>query len=265
MWDCRWADDNPNLMVVCEKNKQWVYRGLEPEEPQTSLSYVWAFSDLEVRCVDLDLIYRDPENPEPRAVAAMETGTLKECRQLLQGKQAKEAVALAMRMSHPRLWQLVAEHSLLELDFKTADLAFVKCGDFAGVQFIKHVKTLEGDRLRQAEIAVFLKRYDAAEEFYHAMDRMDLAVEMRMKIGEWFRVEKMVESGLGDDATLQLTRNRIGDYYAERQQWKNVSLLFFPQTLSRRTMPRALFHRNRTRNFVSFRVLCGLSASPCTA
>lgn len=52
--------------------------------------------------------------------------------------------------------------------------------------------------MRQAEVAAFFKKFDEAEEMYVQMDRVDLAVELRMRMGEWFKVEKLVEAGHGE-------------------------------------------------------------------
>lgn len=35
-------------------------------------------------------------------------------------------------------------------------------------------------------------RYDDAEAMYKKIDRKDLAVQMRVKIGDWFRVLQMI-------------------------------------------------------------------------
>jgi WD repeat-containing protein 35 len=35
---------------------------------------------------------------------------------------------------------------------------------------------------------VYYGRYDEAEEIYLKMERKDLAIAMRMKIGDWFKV-----------------------------------------------------------------------------
>ena len=65
----------------------------------------------------------------------------------------------------------------------------------------------------------------------------DLAVDMRMKLGDWFRVVQLLKTGggagenakdrtgiflksvLGHDALLEKAWNAIGDYYADRQKW----------------------------------------------
>ena len=55
---------------------------------------------------------------------------------------------------------------------------------------------------------------------YLEMDRKDLAVDLRERIGDWFRVVQLLKSGGGgDDLMLEKAWNHIGDYYYERQRW----------------------------------------------
>jgi len=37
------------------------------------------------------------------------------------------------------------------------------------------------------------QRFDEAEQLYHKMDRPDLAIDMRMRLGDWFKVDKLVK------------------------------------------------------------------------
>ena len=69
----------------------------------------------------------------------------------------------------------------------------------------------------------------------------DLAVDLRLKLGDWFRVVQLIKSGggaggcgqegicykfdiilIGDDTLLTQAWNAIGDYYAERQKWQHA-------------------------------------------
>ena len=52
----------------------------------------------------------------------------------------------------------------------------------------------------------------------------DLAVNLRIKLGDWFRVVQLLKagSGGGDDTQLIQAWNAIGDYYADRQKWSNA-------------------------------------------
>ena len=48
----------------------------------------------------------------------------------------------------------------------------------------------------------------------------DLAVALRKKLGDWFRVVKLLETGsFGDDQQMEEANSAIGDHYADRQKW----------------------------------------------
>lgn len=55
------------------------------------------------------------------------------------------------------------------------------------------------------------------------MDRKDLALDLRIRLGNWFKVVQLIKTGgSGDDALLEKAYNNIGDYYAERQRWQQA-------------------------------------------
>ena len=123
---------------------------------------------------------------------------------------------------HPRLWRLVAEAALERLDFSVADKAFVQCSDYQGIQFVKKLKMIQNKTIQRAEVETYFKRFEEAEKAYKEIDRMDLALEMRKRLGDWFRVVQLVQQGYGDDNDNTLALNNIGDYYADRQKWNKA-------------------------------------------
>ena len=57
------------------------------------------------------------------------------------------------------------------------------------------------------------------------MDRKDLAMDLRIRLGEWFKVVQLIKNGGGaDDHLLQNAWNNIGDYYYDRQKWYFLDL-----------------------------------------
>lgn len=59
--------------------------------------------------------------------------------------------------------------------------------------------------------------------FCRETDRKDLALDMRMRLGDWHRVLVLLQQvGGGDDAILNMARQRVGDYYADRQRWRRA-------------------------------------------
>ena len=67
--------------------------------------------------------------------------------------------------------KLLAEAALQNLDFSTAEMAFVRQNDYAGVQLIKKLATVQSTQLKKAMIACALKNYDEAEALYVKCDR----------------------------------------------------------------------------------------------
>lgn len=53
-----------------------------------------------------------------------------------------------------------------------------------------------------------------------------MAIELRMQLGDWFKVEKLLLAGNGDDQALYTTWNKIGEYYADRQKWSRAAQYF---------------------------------------
>ena len=49
----------------------------------------------------------------------------------------------------------------------------------------------------------------------------DLAIGLRLKLGDWFRVLQLLKTGSGDadDSLLEQAHSAIGDYFADRQKW----------------------------------------------
>ena len=112
------------------------------------------------------------------------------------------------------------------LDFPTAEKAFINLGDYQGIQYVKKLATL-GDRMKQrAEVAAYFQRFDEAEAIYREIDRKDLANDLRVRLGDWFRVVQLIQTGGGDDKMLFLAWNKIGDYYSGRFKWAKAATYY---------------------------------------
>ncbi len=57
-----------------------------------------------------------------------------------------------------------------------------------GIQVVKLLRRMDTPLKQDAEIALYLKQFDEAESLYRRMDRPDLAIDMRMRLGDWFAV-----------------------------------------------------------------------------
>uniref|UniRef100_A0A1I7Y670 WD_REPEATS_REGION domain-containing protein n=1 Tax=Steinernema glaseri TaxID=37863 RepID=A0A1I7Y670_9BILA len=147
--------------------------------------------------------------------------SLRDAKALLAKMKIEEANAYIEKNSHPKLWSLLAEVALTRLDTATAEHAFVRLQDYSGIQFLKKLKNVQVDDLKKAEVCLFLGKVDEAEKIYMEADRRDLAIEMRKKLKDWFRILQIIQhsSGPGDDILRLEAWKRVGDYYADRQKW----------------------------------------------
>eukprot|EP01012_Entosiphon_sulcatum_P034864 TRINITY_DN4426_c0_g1_i1.p1 TRINITY_DN4426_c0_g1~~TRINITY_DN4426_c0_g1_i1.p1 ORF type:complete len:1254 (+),score=336.39 TRINITY_DN4426_c0_g1_i1:198-3764(+) len=219
VWGMQWASDNEELFAMMEKTRMYIFRGLDPEEPVLSSAYLCAFNKLKIKAVLLDEIMSEPDHPQKDYMVVFETKSLRDTRELLNSVSIQDAYAFIEDNPHPRLWKLLAEAALEKMDMTVAEKAFVKCQDYKGIQFVKKLRLL-GDRQKQlAEVATYFKRFDEAEKIYKDIDRKDLAVELRVRLGDWFRVVQLVQEGGGDDVLILEAWNQIGAYYADRQKW----------------------------------------------
>lgn len=86
---------------------------------------------------------------------------------------------------------------------------------------------------------MYFKRFDEAEQLYRQMDRLDLAISLRSRMGDWFKVEKLLKESGGDDVALVNAWNKIGSYYSDRQKWAKAAQYYtqvgvMPYSWSRR-------------------------------
>lgn len=223
-WAMSWAQDNPSLLAILEKTRMYVFRGLDPEEPINCTGYICSFKDLEIRCVMLDQLVQKPNEATSELVVDLEVKSLRDTKELLSKVGLKEAHTFIQDNPHPRLWRLLAESALKELDLETAENAMVRCTDYLGIRFIKRLHNIHNDRLKKAEIAAFLGEYDEAEKMYLDLDRKDLAIQLRQKVGDYFQVLQLMKIGIGSisDKQTDQTYEKLGDFFAERQNWEGA-------------------------------------------
>lgn len=50
-----------------------------------------------------------------------------------------------------------------------------------------------------------------------------MALDLRMRLGDWARVVQLIEQGAGNDAMLKKAYKNLGDYSAERQKWNKAA------------------------------------------
>eukprot|EP01137_Pigoraptor_chileana_P013479 Opistho-2@67034 len=212
-----------SFLAAMEKTRMYVFRGTDPEDTVVASGYICHFEDLQIQTVLLDELMRTPDSPQKEHLVNYETKSLRDSRDLLEKVDIKDAYQFIEDNPHPRLWRLLAESALGLLDFDMADKAFVRCQDYQGIQLVKRLRRLDSKMKQKAEVHAYFKRFEDAERIYLEIDRRDLAIQLRIKLGDWFKVVQLLKTGGGgDDALMEQAWNAIGDYYADRLKWNNA-------------------------------------------
>jgi WD repeat-containing protein 35 len=228
VWDMKWSTDNPDMIVIMEKARMHVLTNLESEDPVISSGYLCDFKDLEIKAVLLDDIMKSPDVPgkAEELVLNFESKALRDTKSMVQTMDLRDAYDHVDRNPHPRLWKILAEAAIEKLDFDIAHKAFVKCDDYQGIKFVNKVKKLDDVNKQKAEVAIYFKNFDEAENIYKSIDRRDLALEMRSRIGDWFKVVQLLQQGVGSDEMFTVAYNQMGEYYSDRFRWNKAAAHF---------------------------------------
>ena len=70
---------------------------------------------------------------------------------------------------------------------------------------MKRITDFDDKERQKAEILTYFKRFDEAEQVYKTMDRKDLSVNMRIKIGDYAKVLHLSKDVEGSDALITKT------------------------------------------------------------
>lgn len=223
VWAMCWASDNPQLLAIMEKTRMYIFKGVYPEEPVACSGYICSFNDLEVEAVLLDEVIDNPEKPSKDYLIKLEIKSLRDTRQLLEKVGINEAAQFVEDNRHPRLWRLVAEAALKEMNLNMADACFVRAKDYAKVRFVKKLRDINSEAVRKARVATYFKNFDEAEKIYMEADRSDLALNLRQTLGDWFRVIQILKNGVtAPDYLLKTAYNSTADYFYHFNNWSSA-------------------------------------------
>ncbi|XP_050313248.1 WD repeat-containing protein 35 isoform X2 [Anthonomus grandis grandis] len=224
VWSMCWASDNPQLLALMEKTRMYIFKGMYPEEPVACSGYICSFNDLEVEAVLLDDVIDNPEKPTNDYLIKLEIKSLRDTRQLLEKVGINEAAQFVEDNRHPRLWRLVAEAALKEMNLTMADACFVRAKDYAKVQFVKEMRDINNEAVKRGRIATYFRNFDEAEKIYMEADRSDLALNLRRTLGDWFRVIQILKNGItAPDYLLKTAYDSTADYFFHFNNWASAT------------------------------------------
>lgn len=190
-WCMKWADDAPGLFVSLERQKLYIYREFEAEEPIVSMTHICSFHDLVITAVDFVSLYRDPLTPKLEYFHRYESKSLRDMKMLLssEGVSQDEILNYVKEKSHQRLWLMNAEACLAAMNFQGAERCFIECQYNPGIVFMRKLNSLPKGDVKRGYVYWYLKRYEEAERCFAGTDH---AVQMYATVGNWKRAAELV-------------------------------------------------------------------------
>ena len=153
-----------------------------------------SFKDLQVTSVVLEHVVQSPDKVQKDSVVNNDTARLRELKDKIAQTGASDAYNFVDANPHPRLWRHLAEAALEALDLQCADKAFVRNVRLPGHPVRQKVKSVVGPHEAQGRGCRFFGRFEEAEQIYRDIDRKDLAIDLRTRLGDWQRVAELVRS-----------------------------------------------------------------------
>lgn len=81
---------------------------------------------------------------------------MRDTRDLLDKVGIKDAQTFIEDNPHPRLWRLLAEAAVENLDLVTAETAYVRCKDYPGIQFVKRLSNITNPTIQKVMNKIFI-------------------------------------------------------------------------------------------------------------
>ncbi|XP_003375030.1 conserved hypothetical protein [Trichinella spiralis] len=236
---------DPELLAVTEKNRLCIFKGTKAQVGQCNFSKdilcmddiaflqepilfnarMCELSDVALRAIYLDDLIKNQKPNNVDYFLEIKTQPLQVATNFAKQKQLHELASFAEQTAHPAIWKLLAETAMLEWNFELAELAFIKLLDYNSIQFLRTLITISDEQLKRAEILSFLGDLEQAEKIYMNSDRIDLAIGLNQKYGNWTRVVELLRDDVGveNDTRLDQAYNAIGDQMAERNNWEQAA------------------------------------------
>lgn len=230
VWNVAWSNDNVMHYCFMEKNKLNIMKDSDVEDQFVFNGYLAEFSNYEITGINLEELMAKPNDnfPVNEIIVKFESRCLKDLREMIKSKVPLiEIYKYVEKFPHQNLWTILAQHALLSLDFSTAEKCMIQYNDYIGLSFLKRLKCIDDDQLKKAETYTFFQEYDKAESIYGQMERKDLIITMRIKLGHWDKVISFVkDSGFIQEDNLKVAYNNLGLKFLESNEYDKAEELF---------------------------------------
>ena len=230
VWHFFWSQDDKDSFAMIERNKLMLFKDFECEESVNANGLIGSFEDLEIRTFKLDSLVHGYLEPSEDYDTVIDTKSLKDMKILIEKTGCKSVLkSLEDIVTHPRIWRLIADSALKQMDFETAELALVRLKDFRSIQFCKKVSRLQSDEMKKAEVFSYFGDFDSAEQILVDFDRRDLAIGLRKSLGHSLKVAELMKSDLGatfKDDDMNRVLGDAGDYLMDRLKFREALQLY---------------------------------------
>ncbi|CAH8834876.1 unnamed protein product [Trichobilharzia szidati] len=225
VWDVKFEEDNPHMFAIMEKTRMYIFDGLQAEPAIQTSTFLYEFKDLEVQGILLDELVSATDQPNEEFLLKTPIKKVRDFKQILEKDGFEKAAEFITNNPHVKLRRLLIEACLEKQDLDMAELQFVHLQEYSGIQFIKKLRNIQSKLIRKAEISAYFKRYDEAETLLLKNDRPDLAVELRKRLGDWFRVAQLTKDTgiLVKDIEQAEIWNAMGDHFFSQMLWDKAA------------------------------------------
>ncbi|VDP84369.1 unnamed protein product [Echinostoma caproni] len=164
VWDVKFAEESPQMFAIMEKTRMFIFDGLQPEPPVHTSTFLCQFNNLEVFGVLLDELVALADQPSTDCLLRVPVKILRDCETLFDQEGPIKALEFIEANPHPRLKRLLSERCLEQQNLDLAELGFVQCQNYAGIQFVKRLRNIQSKVIRKVclwllDIQLMSKRF----------------------------------------------------------------------------------------------------------
>ena len=124
-----------------------------------------------------------------------------------------------------KIWKLLATEGLKQLDFDSAEKAFVNSRNLYGIRLVKKLRLENNPKLREGYIYSYLGDFEKAKSRFEQADRLDLIINMELKLNRISMVQvaniNSMSSALSDQRQNQCFL-KIADNCLMKQDYNQV-------------------------------------------
>lgn len=228
VWMAKWSKDEASACAIMEKaNILTLHSGTQDylEHPIGSCSkgYIAEYAGMEVTLLTIDQNNSLFESKTRNVIkqVRIQSKQLIDAQRCIEDLREESFTRFSNPTDHPKLWELLARYSLENMEFKSAQKAFVMLKDYKSISFVDRASLLYEKAEKSAEVNSFLGNYEEAEKIFLTIRRPELAIKMRFRMGDYDGVLRLMHESTNED--LRHEWNEVGDYFRFSKQHEKAT------------------------------------------